>query len=179
MIPSLRICSTGSIAIIAIPNLILTLRIAYSTEINCFLTDSARHFVGEHTFAAVSGRIVHSEECAVRSEDTMSTPLLIAPASANAIAAMAMGNTAHLAARLATSSTGPVFVCPAMNQIMWDSPRTVRAITTLREFGYIIIGPSQGIEIETLARSRSSLAPIDTIVSELIAHLPWQPTERA
>ena len=173
MLPQLRVCCTGSIGIIAIPQLLLTLRLAYRTDITCILTPSARRFITEHTFTAITGRNVTTE---LTEHDLLSQsdiPLLIAPASAGALAAMALGRADHLAARLVMSSTSPVFICPAMNAVMWDKPPITRAISSLRDCGYFIIGPGEGVEVETLSPSKSSLADADTIVRTLIAELPW------
>lgn len=168
----LRICCTGSIGILAIPNLILTLRLAYQTEVRCYLTPSARRFITEHAFAAVSG-ISPSFDLAENEDGATfaSVPLLVAPASADAIASLARGLGDHMAARLAMSATSPVIICPAMNEAMWRKPSIRRAMEIIDELGYTVVGPSPGVEIESLAPSESSMASIDTIIDALLTRL--------
>ena len=86
---------------------------------------------------------------------------------------MANGFTDHLAARLAVGASGPVLVCPAMNKAMWAKPSIARAVRTLGEFGYALISPGEGIEIETMQPSTSSLASIDRIIEALLTTLAW------
>lgn len=174
MIPALNLCCTGSIGIISIPNLILTMRLGFQTNIRVFLTAGAKQFVTEQLFTTLTSNAVYTAVDRLECEAVghMSSPTLIAPASANAIAAMAIGLPSHMAANLAMSSMGTVFVAPAMNKAMWEKPVTRRSLDTLREFGYIIIEPETGREISDLSISHSALASVDTIIKTLIANLP-------
>lgn len=171
MIPDLKICCCGSIAIISVPNLILTLRLAYRTMITVALTDSARRFITEHTFAALTGRKVILEQGAGADVQTNDAPVLIAPATANALSAIANGLPTHLAANLAMTSRGRVFIAPAMNVQMWEHPAIQRSVQRCHSYGHVLIMPEKGVEISDMTNSPSSLASIDSIVKSLVVNL--------
>lgn len=173
MLESLRLCCTGSIGIVGIPDLIIALRLAYRTRITCYLTPAARRFITEEAFNALTGSRARTFYEEHDEPELIDVPLLVAPASANTLVAMALGHADHLAAKLSMISRGPVFICPAMNVEMWNKPSTIRAVESLRDFGYTIIGPATGIEIESFTPSTSSLASASMIISALLAELPW------
>jgi phosphopantothenoylcysteine decarboxylase/phosphopantothenate--cysteine ligase len=171
MIPELKICCCGSIAIISVPNLILTLRLAYRTKITVVLTDSARRFITEHTFAALTGSQVIVDQGNGTDTQANDAPVLIAPATANALSAIASGLPTHPAANLAMSSTRRVFIAPAMNNQMWEHPATQRSVHRCHSYGHVVIMPEKGVEISDMTNSPSSLASIDSIVKSLIVNL--------
>ena len=72
--------------------------------------------------------------------------LLVAPATANFIAKMALGlaNDALSCIALALNPRAKVLVAPAMNGKMWLHPATQEHVATLRERGAEFIGPETG-----------------------------------
>ncbi len=72
--------------------------------------------------------------------------LLVAPATANFIAKMALGlaNDALSCLALALNDRARVLVAPAMNGRMWTHPATQLHAATLRERGVEFIGPGAG-----------------------------------
>ncbi|RVE88358.1 flavoprotein [Sinorhizobium meliloti] len=171
-IPNLNLCCTGSVSIVSIPSLVLSLRIAYGTKINVFLTLSARKFITEFTFQALAGTRVFIEgEDAELPLELLSVPTLIAPATANSIAAMGVGKVSHFAASLSMQTRNKVFIAPAMHTTMWEQNSIRRALASLRQYGYIIIEPGPGREISDLSASESSLASVDSIIKSLLTHL--------
>ncbi len=69
---------------------------------------------------------------------------LIAPATANTIAALAVGATPSLLASAYLAADCPVLLAPAMNHRMWHHPATVRNVARLREDGVEIVPPGSG-----------------------------------
>jgi phosphopantothenoylcysteine decarboxylase / phosphopantothenate---cysteine ligase len=127
-------------------------------------TPNSRRFVGEVSFAALSGAPVLVSEF---ERDPMRgafpgepqpahEPLshlelvanadlyLIAPASANTIAKLAAGAAEDLLSSCALAATCPVLVAPAMNNRMYEHAATQANVRTLRERGVQIVEPGVG-----------------------------------
>jgi phosphopantothenoylcysteine synthetase/decarboxylase len=71
--------------------------------------------------------------------------LLIAPASANVIAELALGLAGHPLAEIALATRAPLLVAPAMNGNMWNHPATQQNVLTLKSRGAHFIGPGEGL----------------------------------
>lgn len=73
--------------------------------------------------------------------------LVIAPATANAIAKLALGlaNDALSCIALALNPSARVLVAPAMNGKMWLHPATQTNVRTLQSRGVEFIGPDEGL----------------------------------
>jgi phosphopantothenoylcysteine decarboxylase/phosphopantothenate--cysteine ligase len=121
-------------------------------------------FVGEASFAALSGAPVLTEEferdpargAFPGAEAPTHEPLshlelvgnaevyLIAPASANTIAKLAAGLADNLLTTCALAATCPVVVAPAMNNHMYEHPATQANLELLRGRGVHIVEPDSG-----------------------------------
>jgi phosphopantothenoylcysteine synthetase/decarboxylase len=73
--------------------------------------------------------------------------LLIAPATANTIAKLALGlaNDALSCVALALNAQARILVAPAMNGKMWLHPATQQNVATLKARGAGFIGPEKGL----------------------------------
>jgi phosphopantothenoylcysteine decarboxylase len=73
--------------------------------------------------------------------------LLIAPATANTIARLALGlaNDALSCVALALNPQAKVLIAPAMNGKMWLHPATQQNVATLKSRGVEFIGPEKGL----------------------------------
>ena len=73
--------------------------------------------------------------------------LLIAPATANIIAKLALGlaNDALSCMALALNPQAKILVAPAMNGKMWLHPATQQNVATLKSRGVEFIGPEEGL----------------------------------
>lgn len=120
-------------------------------QISVVMTDAATQFVGEATFAALSGRPV-----ARKVFDTayplgahielarQAQVLCVAPATADFLASAAHAAAGDLLSTLYLSFMGKVIVAPAMNCEMWDKPAVQRNVAQLRADGVQIIDPEEG-----------------------------------
>lgn len=95
--------------------------------------------------------------------------LLIAPATANTIAKMALGlaNDALSCIALALNPGAKVLVAPAMNGKMWLHPATQQNVATLKQRGAEFIGPEEGLlscGYEGLGR----LWPVDIVAARAL-----------
>ncbi len=93
--------------------------------------------------------------------------VLVAPASADFIARMALGLADDLLSTLLLSATVPVLIAPAMEEAMYRHPASSAHRKTLRERGVVEIPPDSG----PLASGKSGLgrmAPVDRILETLL-----------
>jgi phosphopantothenoylcysteine decarboxylase / phosphopantothenate---cysteine ligase len=127
-------------------------------------TPASQRFVGEASFAALSGAPVLVSEferdpargafpgqAAPQHEPLSHLELvanaevyLIAPASANTIAKLASGLADNLLSSCALAARCPVLLAPAMNNHMYEHPATQANLSTLAERGVRIIAPAVG-----------------------------------
>jgi phosphopantothenoylcysteine decarboxylase / phosphopantothenate---cysteine ligase len=127
-------------------------------------TPASRRFVGEASFAALSGAPVLVSEferdpargAFPDQEPPQHEPLshlelvanaeiyLIAPASANTIAKLAGGLADNLLCSCALAAGCPILVAPAMNNRMYGHPATQANLRTLAERGVAIVEPAVG-----------------------------------
>ena len=130
--------------------------------VDVVLTEAGARFVGATTFQALSGRPVWTSLWDERMPNAMAhidltraaDLLLVAPATANFLAKLVHGLADDLLSTLclARPRAGvdgalkdcPLFVAPAMNRQMWESPATQRNVTQLRGDGLHILGPGSG-----------------------------------
>jgi phosphopantothenoylcysteine decarboxylase len=71
--------------------------------------------------------------------------LLIAPATANAIAELAHGLANHPLTAIALATRAPILLAPAMNGKMWEHPATQANVKQLKSRGVDFIGPEEGM----------------------------------
>ncbi|HRQ89267.1 MAG TPA: flavoprotein [Bacteroidia bacterium] len=71
--------------------------------------------------------------------------LVVAPATAHAIARLAHGIADDALGAIYLATLAPVLVAPAMNGKMWSHPATQANVETLRQRGVSFIGPEEGL----------------------------------
>src|SRR5690625_6876785 len=89
--------------------------------------------------------------------------LIIAPATANTIAAMAHGQCDNILLATYLSAKCPVIVAPAMDLDMWKHPATQRNINTLEKDGIQIIDVESG-ELASGLSGKGRMAEPETIL---------------
>ena len=142
---------TGGIAAYKAADLASKLVQAGAT-VDTITTASARLFVGDATFQALTKRPVHGQTPETWTEDFFghitlghdADVILVAPATANSIARLAHGLADDLLGAVALSSTAPLIVVPAMEHDMFHHPATQANLQTLVARGAIQVGPERG-----------------------------------
>ena len=144
---------TGSIAAFKAADLASKLTQA-GAQVDVILTAGAQRFVTPLTFAALTGRAVHSELWATGSDadghiahvrlGEQADLMLIAPATAHTLAKLAHGLADNLLTVTALAARCPLLLAPAMDGGMYDHPATQANLQILTERGVTIIAPDAG-----------------------------------
>lgn len=121
-------------------------------DVRVIMTASAQAFITPLTLQALTGNPVHIDLLDETAELGMghielakwADLLIIAPATANTIAKLAMGIADDLLTTVCLATTAPILVAPAMNQQMWQHPSVKLNLQTLTDYDYEIIQPASG-----------------------------------
>ena len=113
-------------------------------------TPDALRFIGEPTWAALSGEPVTTDVWAgvadvphVKLGQTADL-VIIAPATADLLARAATGMSNDLLTATLLTARCPVVYAPAMHTEMWEHPATQANVATLRSRGAIVVEPAVG-----------------------------------
>src|SRR5205085_5991695 len=143
---------TGGIAAYKAPDLVRRLQDA-GAAVRVILTPNATRFVSALSLAAVSGHGVVVDQWGDSGSGGVdhielarwADLLLIAPASANVLAKLAVGIADDALTTYAVAHRGDVMVAPAMNTFMLQHPTVVANVETLRARGVVILEPDSGL----------------------------------
>ena len=143
---------TGGIAAYKAPGVIRRLR-EMGYEVRTVATEAAFRFVPEETLAIASGDRVHTDttwwERSGRVEHVSlarwADLVLVAPATADAMARAAIGLGDDLLSATILAGARRVLWAPAMNPEMWSNPATARNAETLKGWGHGFVGPAEGL----------------------------------
>jgi phosphopantothenoylcysteine decarboxylase/phosphopantothenate--cysteine ligase len=113
-------------------------------------TPDALRFVGEATWAALSGQPVTTDVWTGVSEvphvrlGQSADLVLVAPATADLLARAAAGMAGDLLTATLLTARCPVLYAPAMHTEMWEHPATQANVSLLRSRGAIVLEPAVG-----------------------------------
>ena len=142
---------TGSIAAYKAA-ILLRLLIKEGASVQVVITAAGKEFITPVTLSALSGKPVVSEFFGANDGTWNSHVdlglwadlMLIAPATASTMGKMANGIADNMLVTTYMSAKCKVFVAPAMDLDMFAHPSTQKNISTLKEYGNIIIEPGTG-----------------------------------
>ena len=143
---------SGGIAAYKTPDLVRRLKEA-GADVRVLLTPNGARFVSPLALAAVSGHGVVADQWGDPEKGGVdhidlarwADLLLIAPATANIIAKLAVGIADDVVTTYALAHRGALAVAPAMNSGMLAHDTVLQNIATLRTRGAIIIEPDSGL----------------------------------
>ena len=142
---------SGGIAAYKAPELVRALTRS-GCAVRCAMTASAREFVTPLVLQTLSGERVATELFDLSQENEIdhialadwAELLIVAPATANLLAKLALGLADDLVSTIVLATCAPILVAPAMNVNMWRHPATQQNVATLRERGVQTVGPETG-----------------------------------
>jgi phosphopantothenoylcysteine decarboxylase / phosphopantothenate---cysteine ligase len=169
---------TGSIAAYKAAYLLRELRRA-EAGVTVVMTAHAREFVAPLTFRTLSGRPVLAdlfdpqEPAAVEHVALAERAdlLLVAPATAHALARAALGLADDFLGTLLLAMRGPVLLAPAMDGGMWEHPAVQAHVATLRARGATVLEPGHG-ELASGLHGQGRFPEVSDIV-ETAVRLLW------
>jgi phosphopantothenoylcysteine decarboxylase/phosphopantothenate--cysteine ligase len=144
---------TGGIAAYKSVEIVSRLRKS-GAQVDIVMTKAAAEFVSPLTFRSLSLRPVYTEMFAEpKSWNVEHIALaekadlaLVAPATANIIAKMALGIADDFLSTVLLAVRKPIIVAPAMNHAMYHHPATQQNLETLQKRGVHVIGPARGFQ---------------------------------
>ncbi len=164
---------TGGIAAYKTLDLIRKLS-KLNCEIKTILTKSGKEFVTPLSITSLSKNKVYTDLFSVENESEMdhislsrwSNLILVAPASSNFLTKISNGFSDDLASTVIKASDKKVFLCPAMNVRMWEHASNKQSISTLKSYGYRILGPEIG-EMACGEFGEGKMLEVDEIINQL------------
>ena len=150
-------------------------------KVTCIMTKDAQQFITPLTLQTMSKQPVVTD---LFDEKESWRPthiqladgadlLLIAPATANVLAALAHGFSNDALTAIALATRAPLLVAPAMNGKMWTHPAVQQNAETLKSRGAQFIGPDEGM-LACGYEGTGRLWPVDQIVAKTIDMLGTQ-----
>ncbi|MGO8754996.1 MAG: bifunctional phosphopantothenoylcysteine decarboxylase/phosphopantothenate--cysteine ligase CoaBC [Gallionellaceae bacterium] len=193
---------TGSIAAYKAAEL-ARLLVKQGIEVQVAMTGAACHFIMPATMQALTGRLVlvnqwneiaqsdtGDDGMAHISASRVADAIVVAPATADFIAKLALGLADDLLSTLCLARDCPLLVAPAMNKQMWANVATQRNVAQLVADGVRVLGPASGaqacgeegmgrmLEAEELAREIAAYLPSNESLKECSPTLTLPQRER-
>ncbi len=121
-------------------------------DVDVLMTGAATRFITPLTLRSITRRPVFIDMFDPASElaeehveiARRATAVVVAPASASTIARLARGAATDVVSLTVLATLAPVLLAPAMDGQMWEAAATQANIETLRERGYVVVGPDEG-----------------------------------
>jgi phosphopantothenoylcysteine decarboxylase/phosphopantothenate--cysteine ligase len=166
---------TGSIAAYKAADLASKLTQA-GAQVDTILTENATQFVAPLTFRSLTHRPVMTSLFDLDSEEAIehvalaqrADILVVAPATAHALAKLALGLADDALTTTALATAAPLLVAPAMDAHMWEHPTVQEHIATLKARGAHIAGPASGRLASGIVGHGRMLEP-----EALVGHIRW------
>ena len=144
------------------------------SSIKTILTKNAKNFITPLSVTSLSQEKVYDDLFDHENESEMdhislsrwSDLILVAPASSNFLTKISNGFSDDLASTVIKASDKKVFLCPAMNVRMWEHASNKQSISTLKSYGYRILGPEIG-EMACGEFGEGKMLEVDEIINQL------------
>ena len=147
--PRIVVGLTGGIAAYKVVGVVREL-VRRGADVTVVPSESSRQFIGQATLEAISRNPVHyslfDDVAQVRhvALGQNADAVLIAPATANTLSALAEGRADSLLLTTVLASSAPLIIAAAMHTEMWENPATSDNVETLTRRGVIFVGPAAG-----------------------------------
>jgi phosphopantothenoylcysteine decarboxylase/phosphopantothenate--cysteine ligase len=160
---------SGSIAAYKAAYLVRSL-IKQGADIQVVMTQAATEFISPLTLSTLSKKEVYTDIISEKSWNNhvelalWADLMIVAPATANTLAKMAVGLCDDMVTACYLSSRSPVLVAPAMDLDMWKHPATMQNIKTLTNHG-VRFAPVEHGELASGLSGLGRMAKPEHIVS--------------
>jgi phosphopantothenoylcysteine synthetase/decarboxylase len=142
---ALSVIVCGSSASISMPAYLVWLRKEIDLSVRVLLTSNAERFVQRQVIAWHADEVYTSDDEALNPTEfaKRSRGIVVLPATANMLAAAALGLAGTPAQTALLASDQPAVFFPSMNVSMWEKGSVQRHIATLRQDGHMVVAPQQ------------------------------------
>ncbi len=142
---------SGGIAVYKAAEL-TSLLVKQHCDVHVIMTKGALEFMTPLTFEALTGNPVHTDvfdrlhACEIPhiSLSAKADAIIVAPATANVAAKLAVGIADDMLTSTVLAATCPKLIAPAMNTRMYENPVTQDNLKKLEEYGWSVIYPDSG-----------------------------------
>ncbi|HEX6467733.1 MAG TPA: flavoprotein [Streptosporangiaceae bacterium] len=140
---ALTIIACGSSAATNLPAYLTGLAGAVDLELRVLLTPSAGRFIQPQVVAWYADEVIGSDDPALNPAELAgrSIGIVVLPATANMVAAAALGLAAGPAQTTLLAAPDPALFFPSMNPSMWAKGTTQRHVAALRAEGHTVVEP--------------------------------------
>lgn len=136
------------------------------------LTKNASRFVTEYALKLHSGNEVFADSYDMGTDILVphikltqeADVVLVMPATANIIAKAAYGICDDLISTAIVASRSPIVFVPSMNANMWFDQTVQRNARKLMEYGYYVLEPRNGTEIEGIGDTYGVMPALSDII---------------
>ena len=143
-------------------------------NVQAILTKGGAEFITPLSISSLSENKVYQDLFSLTDEAEMghirlsreNDLILVAPATADLMAKMAMGIADNLATTTLLAANKPVMIAPTMNSQMWANPATQQNLKTLQQRNILVIPPADG-DLACGEVGTGRLADVDDIISNL------------
>ena len=142
---------SGGIAAFKVAELARSL-IQVGASVQVVMSEAATQFMTPVTMQALTGQPVYTSQWDSRIPNNMAhielsrkaDVILVAPASADLMAKIALGLADDLVSTICLARECPLVVVPAMNKQMWENAATQRNVAQLHQDQITVLGPTSG-----------------------------------
>jgi phosphopantothenoylcysteine synthetase/decarboxylase len=140
---ALSVIVCGSSAAVGVTTYLTWMRQEIDLSLRVLLTASAHRFVQAQTLSWFAEEVYSSDDPALNPVEfaKRSLGIVVLPATANTLAAAALGLAAGPAQTALLAADRPNLFFPNMNESMWTKPSTQRHLATLRADGHTVVEP--------------------------------------
>jgi len=142
--------------------------------VNVIMTDSATKFITPLTFRSITNRSVVTDMWELTTEFSIehvalaeaADVVVIAPATANIIAKLAVGIADDMLSCTVLATEAPIVIAPAMNVNMFENSVTQDNLAKLKDRGFTIVDPEYG-RLASGKMGQGRLADIEKIIEAI------------
>lgn len=169
---TILVCITGAVAAVVMPSYVIQLRKELNARVFVMLTKNASRFVTPYALKLHSGNEVYTDSYDMGGNILVphikltqeADVILVMPATANIIAKVAYGICDDLISTAIVASRSPVVFVPSMNASMWFNQTVVQNTRKLIEYGYYLLKPRNGTEIEGIGDTYGVMPALSDVI---------------
>lgn len=171
---------TGSSAAMRTTDLVVELSHRLPVHVLCVVTHAASQFLNSDALRWVADEVITPTTCPVNPAEIAATAdvVVVAPASADFLAAASLGGAGTSAQAILRSYRGRALMFPSLPPGVWDDAITREHVTRLRMAGHVVVDPPEQeyFKLSTRQVTRDHVMPRPEIVADIVGAVLKKPT---